>query len=139
MAEHLVEAGLHARADRTLQARRLLVRFGPAQADDRREQPLQERMPAEDSVGRCPAGLRQDQVTAAGLGHEPVGDEAPEHLGARLGAHAHPAGDLSHADVRAVSSHAPQGEQVLLGRRGRIVARRSRLATRRRSRLATRP
>ena len=75
MAEHLVEPGLDARRDRALEARRLLVRFGPAEADDRGQQPLQQRVAAEDAVGGRPARVGQDELASAGpadLGDETV-------------------------------------------------------------------
>jgi len=50
MTEHVVEPGLDPGRDRALQAHRLVVRFGPAEADDRGQQPLEQRVPAEDAV-----------------------------------------------------------------------------------------
>ena len=41
MAEHLIQAGFHAKRDRPLEAGRLLVRLRPAQTDDRRQEPLE--------------------------------------------------------------------------------------------------
>ena len=52
VAEHLVEARLDARRDRPLEAHRLLVRLGPAEPDDARQQPLEQGVAAEDRVGR---------------------------------------------------------------------------------------
>ena len=54
VAEQLVEPGLDPRRDRALEAHRLLVRFGPAEADDRRQQPLEQRVPPEDRRPRRP-------------------------------------------------------------------------------------
>ena len=56
MAEHLVEAGLDPRRDGALEPHRLLVRLGPAEADDGGQQPLEQRVAAEDRVGGGPAG-----------------------------------------------------------------------------------
>ena len=70
MAQHLVQPRLDPRRDRALQAGRLLVRFGPAQPDHRREQPFQKRVAAEDAVRRGPPGIGQDELAAAGLRHE---------------------------------------------------------------------
>ena len=78
-------------------------------------------MAAEDPVGGGPAGGRQVELAAFGLGDEPVGDEPAEHLAGRLGGDAEVAGDLRRGDPRAVAGHHPQREQVLLGGRGEVA------------------
>ena len=58
VAEHLVEAGLDPRRDRALEPGGLLIRLRPAEPDDRRQQPLEQRVAAEDRVGGGAAGRR---------------------------------------------------------------------------------
>ena len=68
VAEHLVEAGLDPGRDGALEAHRLVVRLGPAETDDRGQQPLEERVPPEDAVRGGPAGGRQVELAAVGDG-----------------------------------------------------------------------
>ena len=72
VTEHLVEARLDARRDGALEAHRLLVRFGPAEPDDRGQQPLEEGVAAEDRVGDRPTGRGQVEVAALGVDDEAV-------------------------------------------------------------------
>ena len=121
--EHLVEARLHPRRDRALEAHRLVVRLGPAEADDLRQQPFEQGMPAEDAVRRGSAGRGQVQLATPGLGDEAVGDEPAEHLAGGLRGHAEVPRDLRGRDPTAVRGpgHHPQRQQVLLRGRRQVV------------------
>ncbi len=117
--EHLVEAGLDPRRDGALEAHRLVVRFGPAEADDRGQQPLEQRVPAEDAVGGGPAGGRQVEVATLGVGDQPVRHEPAEHLAGGLGRDAEVAGDLGgrHAARRRRGRRGRAGRGGIPGRR----------------------
>ena len=119
VTEHLVEAGLDAGRDRTLETHRLVVGFGPAEPDDRGQQPLEQGVTPEDPVGGRSAGRGQAQVAALGVLDEAVGDQPPEHLARGLGRDPKVAGDLGGRDLTGLvgAAHDPQREQVLLGRR----------------------
>ena len=117
VAEHLVEARLDPWRDRALEACRLLVRLGPAEADDRGQQPFEQRVAAEDRVSGGSAGPGQDQLATVRLVDEAVRAEPAEHLARGLGRDAHPARHLGRLDVGAVTGHHPQGQEVFLGRR----------------------
>jgi hypothetical protein len=88
MPEHLVEPRLDPRRDGALQPHGLLVRLGPAKADDAGQEPFEQGMPAEDGIGRRPAGTRQAQIPTVRVIDEAVGGEPAEHLRGRLGRHA---------------------------------------------------
>ncbi len=97
VAEHLVEPGLDAGRDRALEPGRLLVRLGPAEAHDRGQEPLEQRVASEDRVGRGAARGRSGRDRgrrSRRLGDEPVGRQPPEHLARRLGGDAEMPADL---------------------------------------------
>ena len=123
MTEQLVEPGLDARRDGALETHRLVVRFGPAEPDDRGQQPLEERVTAEDAVRGRPTGRRQVQVAALGVGDETVGDEPPEHLAGGLRGHPEVARDLGGRDAAGVvgPDEDAQGEEVFLGGGGQVA------------------
>ena len=95
MAQHLVEPRFDARRDRALETHRLVVRFGPAETDDRGQQPLEERVAPEDAVGGGATSGAQPEVAALGVVDQSVGDESAEHLARCLGRDAEVAGDLA--------------------------------------------
>ncbi len=122
VAEQLVEAGLDPGRDRALQAHGLLVRLRPAEADDARQQPLQERVAAKDRVRGSAAGRGQPELAVVGVVDESVRHEPAEHLAGRLGGYAEVARDLRGGragPVPGAGGHA-KGEQVLLGRGGQV-------------------
>ena len=121
VTEHLVEPCLDPGRDRALEAHRLLVRLGPAEPDDRRQQPFDQRVAPEDRVCGRPAGRRQVQLPAVRVCDEPVGNEAAEHLARGLRGDAKVPRHLGGGDLRPVGRHHAQREQILLGR-GREVA-----------------
>ena len=118
MAEQLVELRLDARRDRALEPLASTSRLGPAEADDRGEQPLEQRVAAEDRVRRRPPGGR------SGRGRGPsAGSTRPSAASRRnisLAAWVvtpSVAADLGGGRPGAVGGHHAQREQVLLGGR----------------------
>ena len=99
MSEHLVETRLDPRRDRPLEPHRLFVRLRPAEADDRGQEPLEQRVPAEDAVGRRPPGGRQVEIATLGVGDQAIRHEPPEHLAGGLGRDPHVASDLGGGDA----------------------------------------
>jgi hypothetical protein len=82
VADQRVDRGFHTHRDLALQAHRLLVRLGPAEADHLGQQPLQQRMPSEDDVGQPAAFLGHPKLALGRSAdrHEPFGDETADHL-----------------------------------------------------------
>ena len=92
--EHLVEAGLDAWGDRALETHRLVVGLGPAEADDRGQQPFEQGVASEDAVRGRATGRREVEVATFCVSDEPVRDEPAEHLAGGLGGHPEMARDL---------------------------------------------
>ena len=125
VAEHLVEPCLDPRRDRALEPRRLLVRFGPAEA--RRPRSAATRAGRGGGRSRRPRPGRRSSGASSrpsAWRDEPVGDQPPEHLARGLGGHAEVAADLGGRDApgRRTGHHA-QREQVLLGGADRSARR----------------
>ena len=86
MAEHLIEARLKFGRDRRVQPPRLHISRRPRHADDTRQQPLQERVSAEDGIGGALARggeLPEPRMSAARRDQSIVGESA-EHFRSRL-------------------------------------------------------
>ena len=115
VAEQLVELGLDARRERALEAHRLDVALRPGQPHDGGEQPLEQRVAAEDRIGgRAPGGREHEPATRGRL-EQPVGREAAAHLAGGLRGHADMAAELGGGGHAPVGAHHAQGEEVLLG------------------------
>jgi hypothetical protein len=113
MAEHLVQPRLDTRADGALETGRLLVGFGPTETNDRGQQPLEQRVPAEDAVRCGPAGVGEDQLAAARLGDKAIRHEPSKHLRTCLRTDAEVPGDQRGTHPGAVAGHHSKGQQVL--------------------------
>ena len=94
VSQELVQAGLDPWRDRSLEALRLAIGLGPAETDDLGQEPLAERVAAEDRVGRRSSRGPELELAALGERHEAVARQPPEHLARGLGADAQAAGHL---------------------------------------------
>jgi len=116
-ADALLEPGLDAGRDRALETHRLVVRFGPAKTDHRGQQPLQQRVTAEDAVGGGPTGRREMEVAPLGMGDETIGYQPAEHLAGGLGRDPEVAGDerRGHPSRIVRTDEHPKRQQIFLG------------------------
>src|SRR4051812_10389613 len=122
MAEELVELGLETRRHRCLESLRLVIRLGPTEPDDLRQEPLAERVSPEDPVRRGSASRREPQLAARGAVDQSLRAEASEHLARGLSGDAEPPRDLCRADVGVVVRERAHREEVLLRRAREIAA-----------------
>ncbi len=120
VAQQLVELGFDARRERALEPHRLDVALRPREADDRGQEPLEQRVAAEDRVRRRTTRRGQLEAPARRGLDEAVRREPAAHLAGGLGRHADVAAELGGGGDPAVGTHHAQREQVLL-RGGRDV------------------